>query len=146
MAPVWRYATAAGLLAVLAGCSTADPGPTAEQAGQTLQQHITELMDMVDPAETVITDPGGKDVPCGEDGVKRTYAVKSTFSRSDDHLLSEMVGRLSMMWSYKVDKPHGPGLPKTTVKLASSRTSITLETPSDHEALAAGETECIPRG
>ncbi|MCF6468736.1 hypothetical protein FAF44_10095 [Nonomuraea sp. MG754425] len=146
MAPVWRYATAAGLLAVLAGCSTADPGPTAEQAGQTLQQHITELMDMVDPAETVITDPGGKDVPCGEDGVKRTYAVKSTFSRFDDHLIAEMAGRLSTTWGYEVHEPYKFGSPRTTLKLASSRISITVETPSDHEAMAAGETDCIPRG
>jgi hypothetical protein len=146
MASVWRCAIAVGGVAVLAGCSTADRGPTVEQAGRTLQEHITELMESVDPEETVVTDSGGKDVACGADGVKRTYAARSTFSRSDKHLLAEMVGRLSMMWSYKVDKPYGPGLPRTTMKLASSRTSITLETPSDHEALAAGETDCIPRG
>ncbi|PZG13430.1 hypothetical protein [Nonomuraea aridisoli] len=146
MAPVWRCATAAALVAVLGGCSTPDPGPTAEQAGRTLQQHITELMKMVDADETVVTDPGGKDVPCGTDGVKRTYAVKSTFARFDDNLIAEMAGRLGMTWAYEVHDPYKPGLPRTTLKLASSRTSITLETPSDHEAVAKGETDCIPRG
>ncbi|MGW4799136.1 hypothetical protein ACWEPC_42640 [Nonomuraea sp. NPDC004297] len=145
MAPVWRYATAAGLLAVLAGCSTADPGPTAEQAGQTLQQHITELMASVDAEEVAVTDPGGKDVPCGADGVKRTYAVKSTFSRLSDLLLPEMAGKLSTTWGYKVHEPYKYGSPRTTLKLASARISITVETPNDHEAVAEGETDCIPR-
>ncbi|MFB4269795.1 hypothetical protein [Nonomuraea sp. GTA35] len=146
MASVWRCAIAVGGVVVLAGCSTADRGPTVEQAGRTLQEHITELMESVDPEETVVTDSGGKDVACGADGVKRTYGVKSTFSRFDDNLIAEMAGRLGTRWGYEVHDPYKPGLPKTTLKLASSRTSITVETLSDHEAVATGETDCIPRG
>jgi hypothetical protein len=146
MAPVWRCATAVALLAVMAGCSRPDPGPTVEQAGQTLEQHITELMEAVDSEETVVTDPGGKDVPCGTDGVKRTYGVRATFSRLSDLLLPEMAGTLSTTWGYKVHESYKFGSPRTTLKLASARTSITVETPSDHEAVATGETDCIPRG
>ncbi|MEV0831263.1 hypothetical protein [Nonomuraea rubra] len=146
MVGVWRWAAAVGAVAVVIGCSTGERGPTVEQAGLTLQEHITELMESVGAEEMVVIDPGGRDVACGVDGVKRTYGVRSTLNRSDRHLLAEMVGRLSMTWSYEVDKPYGPGLPRTTVKLASSRVSITLETPSDHEVLAVGETDCIPRG
>ncbi|MGP4102186.1 hypothetical protein [Nonomuraea sp. KM90] len=134
------------LLAVLAGCSTPDPGPTVEQAGQTLERHITEMMEQTGPEEIVVTDPGGKDVPCGTDGIKRTYAVRTTYNRTDDNLIAEMAGRLGTRWGYEVHDPYKPGVPRTTLKLASSRTSITLETPSDHEAMAAGETDCISRG
>ncbi|TDD44322.1 hypothetical protein E1286_27450 [Nonomuraea terrae] len=133
------------LIAALAGCSSPDPGPTVEQAGQTLERHITALMEMVDADETVVTDPGGKDVPCGTDGVKRTYAVKSTFSRLDSNLLAEMAGTLGTTWGYKVHEAYRFGSPRTTLKLASSRTSITMETLSQHEAVAVGETDCILR-
>jgi hypothetical protein len=146
MASVWRCAIAVSGVAVLAGCSTADRGPTVEQAGRTLQEHITELMESVDPEETVVTDSGGKDVACGADGVKRTYGVKSTFSRSSVLLLPEMAGTLSTTWGYKVLEAYRAGSPRTTLKLASSRTSITLETLSDHEAVATGVTDCIPHG
>ncbi|MEV4176791.1 hypothetical protein [Nonomuraea sp. NPDC049709] len=134
------------LLAVLAACSTPDPGPTVEQAGQTLERHITEMMEQTGPEEIVVIDPGGKDVPCGSDGVKRTYAVRTTYNRFDDHLIAEMAGRLSTTWGYKVHEPYSAGSLRTTLKLAPARTSITVETPSDHEAKAAGETDCIPRG
>ncbi|GAA4937296.1 hypothetical protein HD597_004666 [Nonomuraea thailandensis] len=146
MASVWRCAAALGGLAVLAGCSTADAGPTVEKAGETLQRHITELMESVDPEETVVTDAGGKDVACGADGVKRTYGVRSVFSRSSVLLLPEMAGTLSTTWGYKVHEAYKAGSPRTTLKLASSRTSITLETLSDHEAVATGVTDCLPRG
>lgn len=146
MAPVWRWAAVVGVAGVLGGCSAGERGPTVEQAGEMLQRHITELMESVDPEETVVVDAGGKDVPCGSGGVKRTYGVRSTFARLDDNLIAEMAGRLGTTWGYEVHDPYKPGLPRTTLKLASSRTSITVETPSDHEAVAMGETDCIPRG
>ncbi|GAA2835478.1 hypothetical protein GCM10020220_025460 [Nonomuraea rubra] len=62
------------------------------------------------------------------------------------NLIAEMAGRLGTMWGYEVHDPYKPGRPKTTLRLVSSRTSITVETPSDHEAVASGETDCIPRG
>ncbi|WP_187414894.1 hypothetical protein [Nonomuraea sp. PA05] len=145
MVAVGRWAVVVGVVVVLGGCSAAEAGPTVEEAGETLQRHITELMESVDPEETVVVDAGGKDVPCGSGGVKRTYGVKSTFSRYDDNLIAEMAGRLGTKWGYEVFDPYKPGLPKTTLKLSSSRTSITVETPSDHEAAAVGETDCIPR-
>jgi hypothetical protein len=77
--------------------------------------------------------------------VKRTYGVRSTFGRFDEHLIAEMAGMLSMTWGYKVHVPYKYDSLKTTLKLASARTSITVETPSDHEAVAVGETDCIPR-
>ncbi|MBB6549990.1 hypothetical protein [Nonomuraea rubra] len=146
MVGVWRWVAALGVVAVVGGCSTGDRGPTVEQAGRTLQEHITELMESVGAEELVVTDPGGRDVACGVDGVKRTYGVRSTFNRFDDNLIAEMAGRLGTMWGYEVHDPYKPGRPKTTLRLVSSRTSITVETPSDHEAVASGETDCIPRG
>ncbi|MGW3352506.1 hypothetical protein ACWDA3_55230 [Nonomuraea rubra] len=143
---MWRWVAAVGMVAVVGGCSTGERGPTVEQAGRTLQEHITELMESVGAEEMVVTDPGGKDVACGVDGVKRTYGVRSTFSRSSVLLLPEMAGTLSTMWGYKVHEAYKAGSPRTTLKLASSRTSITLETLSDHEAVTTGVTDCIPRG
>ncbi|GAA2835474.1 hypothetical protein GCM10020220_025450 [Nonomuraea rubra] len=47
MVGVWRWVAALGVVAVVGGCSTGDRGPTVEQAGRTLQEHITELMESV---------------------------------------------------------------------------------------------------
>ncbi|WP_344486466.1 hypothetical protein [Nonomuraea monospora] len=56
-----------------------------------------------------------------------------------------MAGTLSTTWGYKVQEAYKAGSPRTTLKLPSSRTSITVETLSDHEAVATGVTDCIPR-
>ncbi|GAA3712622.1 hypothetical protein GCM10022224_092730 [Nonomuraea antimicrobica] len=132
------------LLALVAGCGGGDPGPTAAQAGETLKTHITELIGETGLKDVQVTDPGGKDVSCGEEGAKRTYAVKSTFRGEDTGLIGEMAGALTLNWGYKVDKVFTPESYKTILKLASARTTVTLDMPVMGDVVVSGETSCIP--
>jgi hypothetical protein len=135
---------ALGLIAVSAGCAQSDPGPTAAQAGETLKSHITELMKQSDLSDADVTDPGGRDISCGDDKAKRTYGVSATFPGERPSLISQMTGGLIMTWGYKVDRVFSPESEKTILKLKEARTTITLDMPSVGRAIVLGETDCLP--
>lgn len=132
---------------LVAGCGGGgDPGPSAAQAGETLKTHITQLMTKADLRDFDVTDPGGKDVPCGDEGTKRTYGVKSTFRMDTEVLIAELVGTLKDVWGYKVDHVVVPYQGKTVLKLASARTTVTLDLPETDVLTVTGETDCVADG
>ncbi|WP_162794985.1 iron-containing alcohol dehydrogenase [Nonomuraea lactucae] len=143
MTPVRRCLVAAAALPVLAGCGGTDPGPTPAQAGETLRSHINQLMKDTGLPNVAVTDPGGRDLDCGENGTKRTYGVRSTFRGEDAGLIDEMTGRLTQRWGYKVDAVFAPESYRTVLKLVPSRTTVTLDMPTKHEITVAGETDCV---
>ena len=69
-----RPITAALLLTLLTACTSED-SPTAAQAGQTLKKHVLQLLKERNAQNVTITDPGGKNIPCGDGKAKQTFAA-----------------------------------------------------------------------
>ncbi|MEV8631949.1 hypothetical protein AB0395_09850 [Streptosporangium sp. NPDC051023] len=132
---------AVALLAV-SGC--ADSGPTAAEAGETLKSHITELMKQRHALDVQITDPGGRDIPCGEGKAKRTFAAVGRDAATDreaDSLNTLLLGTLSGVATYRIVEDRG----NAPIKLASNdyKTKIVLESPGNGHYAVKGETECL---
>jgi hypothetical protein len=146
MTPVRLSVLAMATLAFLTSCSKPDTGPTAAQAGETLKSHITQLMRQTGLRDVEVTDPGGKDVSCGAGGTKRTYGARSTFEGDGEVLVNQLTGTLTGTWGYKVDRVFVPSSARTILKLARSRTTVTLDLPTGHEVTVVGETDCVRPG
>lgn len=145
--PAWRALTASLIvLFVLAGCGGADipEVPTAAEAGATLKDHITRTLDGAQAKDVKVTDPGGKDVPCGEGKVKRTYAAtaRDPFASRDLNLtLLAMVGALGLVAKYELTESNSNNTEAVNKDL---HLRIVLTVPAKGEMVARGETECLP--
>lgn len=131
------------VLLVASGCG--DSGPTAAEAGETLKSHITELMEESHVLDVRITDPGGRDLPCGEGRAKRTFAATARDSAPQsepDGLNTFMVGALSSVAPYRIVEDPG----NAPIRLANDeyKTVIILESPANGQYAVRGETECLP--
>lgn len=148
MTSVRLGALAVSALVLVTACtgSGTDTGPTAAQAGKTLEAHITQLMSRSGLRDVEVTDPGGKDLPCADGGTKRTYGARSTFEGGGEVLINQLTGVLTATWGYEVEQVLIPESAKTVLKLASSRTTVTLDLPAEHELIVAGETDCVGSG
>lgn len=62
--PVRLGVTLLATALTLAACGEREP--TAVEAGATLKAHILKLLKEVNTQNIQITDPGGKDIPCGD--------------------------------------------------------------------------------
>lgn len=136
-------AVCAVALLTVAGCG--DSGPTAAEAGETLKVHITELMKESYVLDVRITDPGGRDVPCGEGKAKRTFAAVAKDAvpeREPNGRNIYMVGVLSSVAPYRaVDyRANAP------IRLVNDeyKTVIILEASANGQYAVRGETECLP--
>ncbi|GAA3441644.1 hypothetical protein [Planomonospora venezuelensis] len=142
--PVRRsVAMCAVALLTVSGCAEKDP--TAAEAGETLKLHITELMKERHALDVKITDPGGRDIPCGEGKAKRTFAATGTdpaSHRTPDGLNTLLLGSLSRVATYDIVEDRG----NAPIKLANNehRTVIVLESPANGQYGVRGETECLP--
>lgn len=133
----------ATVLLTVTGCG--ESGPTAAQAGETLKTHITELMKKGHVLDIQITDPGGRDVPCGNGKAKRTFAAAGRDSapeREPKSLNIFMLGTIDSVAPYRIVEDRGNG----PVRLANkeTRTVIVLESPANGRYAVRGETECLP--
>jgi hypothetical protein len=140
------------MLLTLAACGSE---PTAAEAGETLKTHITKLMEVAAASDVKVTDPGGRDIPCGDGRAKRTYAVIGRDGEPEtdpDSLNTRLVGALDRVAHYDItgqllpgditDQRPGP----TYVRLANDRTKTVLivESPGAGQYGIRGETECLP--
>ncbi|GAA4912723.1 hypothetical protein HD597_012332 [Nonomuraea thailandensis] len=148
--PAWRMISAPLIaLFVLAGCGGTDnpEAPTAAEAGATLKEHITRTFEGAQAKDVQITDPGGKDVPCSEGKVKRTYAATARNdigSGDPNSMLLVMAGALDLVAEYELNAPGQ----RTMQDLVSKefRTHIVLSSPAKHVMVISGETDCLLPG
>ncbi|GAA2215652.1 hypothetical protein GCM10009850_111200 [Nonomuraea monospora] len=148
--PAWRWPSAALIaLFVLAGCGGTDnpQSPTAAEAGATLKEHITRTFEGAQAKDVQVTDPGGKDVPCSEGKVKRTYAATARNdigSGDPNSMLLVMAGALDTVAEYDLTAPGQ----RTMQDLVSKkfRTHIVLSSPAKHVMVISGETDCLLPG
>jgi len=133
------------LVLLVAGC-TADDGPTLDEAGQTLKAHILATLKERNAQDVTVTDPGGKNISCGDDSAKRTFAAtgRDLANRADAEALNTMlVGSLNAVAPYEVVSADAQGQPIRVVSKAT-RTILVFESPGDGLYVVRGETECLP--
>ncbi|MCT9929412.1 hypothetical protein N5079_04180 [Planotetraspora sp. A-T 1434] len=134
-----------GLAALaLAGC-TSDKGPTAAQAGQTLKNHILQLLKERDAENVTITDPGGRNIPCADGKAKQTFSAtgNDNFRKTAPHILrTAMLGALERVGNYDVVGVPEPNKP-IHVTDVSSATNLVLDSPSVGVYSISGETRCL---
>jgi len=131
------------VLLAISGC--AEKEPTAAEAGETLKLHITELMKKSHALDVKVTDPGERDIPCGEGRAKRTFAAtgQDTALEIDaDGLNGLLLGALSSVAEYRIVEDRGDA----PIRLANAehRTVLVLESPGHGWYRVRGETECLP--
>ncbi|MET9064031.1 hypothetical protein [Streptosporangium sandarakinum] len=130
------------VLVAVSGCG--ESGPTAAEAGETLKNHITELMEERHALDVRITDSGGRDISCGEGKAKRTFAATGrdpASQRKGDSLNDLLLGALSRVAPYRIVEDHGDA----PIKLANDKykTILILESPGSGQYAVRGETECL---
>ncbi len=131
---------------VLSGCGdSAPPPPTAAQAGATLKSHIDRTLKIAMAADMKITDPGGKDIPCGNGKYKRTYAAQARagIGAKDSEIITlALVGALDSVAKYELIDV-AVNLTEQKAVSKEYRTRITLSSPGEGRMEARGETECL---
>ncbi|WP_182878117.1 hypothetical protein [Microbispora sp. H10670] len=130
---------------ILSACS--EPEPTAAEAGRILKRHIDQTVKHVFGTDIKITDPGGQDIPCGNDKYKRSYAVEARAkvgSGDSEGITLALVGTLDAIADYRLVKV---GMTPTYQEAVSNQyhTRIKLSSPSIGRIKVRGETECLPR-
>jgi hypothetical protein len=140
----------AGLVSVallaLAGCGEPESDrPTAAQAGATLKEHITQLLDKVGASDVQVTDPGDSDIPCGDGKAKRTYGVTATEnvgSGDSGAILLALVGALDEVAEYDA-VGEASDASRRELRNARHHTRIILESPGNRRIVVRGETSCL---
>ena len=134
-------------LLALAGCGDGNSGePTAAEAGAILKQHITQLLERVRASDIKVTDPGGKNIPCGENRAMQTYGatgVDNFGSGDPEGLVTNMVGGLTALGDYTLTDAK-LGDTKRELVSTTARTRITIESPGEKRYVVNGRTECLP--
>ncbi|WP_440070319.1 hypothetical protein [Streptosporangium sp. OZ121] len=130
------------VLLSISGC--AEKEPTAAEAGETLKLHVTELMKKSHALDVKVTDPGGRNIPCGEGRAKQTFAVTGEDPATEidgDGLNTLLVGALSSIAPYRIVEDPGNAPIRLTNK--EFGTVIHLESPGSGQFKVRGETECL---
>ncbi|MEV7803494.1 hypothetical protein AB0O28_11160 [Microbispora sp. NPDC088329] len=133
------------LLMLLAptACTSKD-SPTAAQAGQTLKNHVLQLLKERNAQNVTVTDPGGKNIPCGDGKAKQTFAAtgQDLPQRKPPALVDSLLGALKRVAPYDITTVGDPGEP-VRVRNDAAHTLLTLASPRDGQYSVNGETECL---
>ncbi|MFC4058063.1 hypothetical protein ACFOWE_07135 [Planomonospora corallina] len=140
--PVRLGATLSALALLAAACGEREP--TAAEAGETLKTHVMALLKERGALNVRVTDPGGKDIPCGEGKAKRTFAATGEDASPETEagvLDDALVGALGHTADYDlVDAVEKP----LRLRNPSARTLLTLASVTGRYVVR-GETECLSR-
>ncbi|ETK32496.1 hypothetical protein [Microbispora sp. ATCC PTA-5024] len=139
-----RIAVVVALVSFAPIACTEDDTPTAAQAGQTLKNHILRLLKERNAQKVTITDPGGKDIPCGDGRAKQTFAATGGDlpNRRPDTLRSMLLGTVQHVAPYEVVSLRSMNEP-IRVSDSSAKTLLTLDSSGDGVYVVSGETECL---
>ncbi|WP_405084971.1 hypothetical protein [Microbispora sp. NBC_01389] len=140
-----RLITSISLVAGLTLSACSDPEPTAAEAGQILKRHIDQTVQHAFGTDVEVTDPGGRDIPCGNDKYKRSYAVKARArvgSGDPEGITLALVGTLDAIADYRLVKA---GMTPTYQQAVSDQyhTRIELSAPGKGRFEVRGETDCL---
>ncbi|WP_327046679.1 hypothetical protein OG320_01900 [Microbispora sp. NBC_01189] len=135
------------LLALLApvACSS-EESPTAAEAGQTLKAHILQLLKERNAQNVTITDPGGKDIPCGDGKAKQTFAATGkdlSHTTSPENIRAALVGAVDRVAAYEVINA-GPLSSPVHVIDRRTRTELVLDATGSGVYAVSGKTTCLP--
>jgi hypothetical protein len=134
------------MVVILSTTSCGSSGPTSVEAGRTLKSDILRLFEKRAVEHVTITDPGGRDISCGEDKARQTFAAtgEDTEQVQDAEGLNAMlVGTLSDFAKYKVISANAPGQPVQLVN-ETARTILVFASPGNGTYVVSGMTECLP--
>ncbi|WP_155357013.1 hypothetical protein [Acrocarpospora macrocephala] len=131
---------------VLSGCGdNAPPEPTAAEAGEVLKSHIDQTLKHAFAENIKITDPGGKDIPCGNGKYRRTYAAEADAgagSGDSEIITVALIGALRSVADYDLVGPLSQLTQEEAVS-AKYHTRLVLSSPAKGRMVARGETECL---
>ncbi|MEU8195713.1 hypothetical protein AB0C10_18205 [Microbispora amethystogenes] len=134
------------LLTLLApvACSSEET-PTAAEAGQTLRTHILQLLKERNAQNVTITDPGGKDIPCGDGKAKQTFAATAGDAdlRTEPQIVKDaLVGALNRVAAYRIVSD-GFGDEPVEARNEATHTDLFLDAPARGRIRVAGRTDCL---
>jgi hypothetical protein len=125
-----------------------DEGPTVVQAEQALKSHVDQLLKATIVRDVQVTDPGGKNMPCVKNKVKRTYAVnadkRDAPALDQVGLTGRMLGLLKGIAEYDLTYAKG-GDPTMKLHSPEARTNLILKSPSKGKIRIEGVTDCLDR-
>ncbi|SDH46395.1 hypothetical protein SAMN05421505_11661 [Sinosporangium album] len=137
---------AMGLL--LTACSNDEP--TVSQAAKSLEGQILKLLEKRSARDIQVTDPGGKDIPCGDDRFKRTYAATGRDESSTlapGSLNALLLGTMPSVAKHTMLPPKAAQNPNaiSTVSVEVTKTFLTFNSSTAGVYSAQGETACLSR-
>ncbi|MFF3671228.1 hypothetical protein [Microtetraspora malaysiensis] len=118
--------------------------PTVAEAAATLQTHVLRLLKERGALNVRVTDPGGKDISCGEGKVKRTFAAtgEDADPKVDPRSAnSALVGALGRVADYEYHLADPMERPYRLVNKIT-RTVLVLDSVTGRYVVR-GETECL---
>ncbi|MBB4702839.1 hypothetical protein [Sphaerisporangium siamense] len=124
---------------------TSDEGPTAAQAGQTLKNHILQLLKERNAQNVTITEPGGRNIPCADGRAKQIFAATGTDvakTTTPDNVRSALLGALNRVAPYNVVDA-GPLSAPIHVQNDATKTKLLLDSPAVGVYAVSGETDCL---
>jgi hypothetical protein len=147
MARLVRHAVPVGVLMLLALAGCGADEPTAAEAGEALKTHITKLAEEANIRDVRVTDPGGKDIFCGNGRAKRTYAISGRDvapERTPNTLKSGLLGTLKLVAKYELTNPEEPIDKPWRAVDDEAKTMLVLDSPGNGRYAVSGETQCLP--
>ncbi len=133
------------ILLLVSSCGS-ENSPTSAEAGRALKAHILAALKAQNAQDIVVADPGGKNIACGNNRAKQTFAATGhdLSARSDPEALNNMLlGALEGITPYKVVSADAKGQPIRVVN-ETTKTTISFNSPGDGTYSAVGETDCLP--
>lgn len=133
-------------IALTAGCDS-NHGPTSDQAGKTLRQHITSLLSGINARNITITMNEASKNGCKKGKEKYLYSIKAT-KRLDGGdtpslLVNMMTGQLSRIARYDVMKYQPGQTPTSYLHDKQTHTNLTLHSPQRTQIEIVGATDCL---